>query len=265
MPLHRATGKLFPEHKNLVVLPLQPISSEAQDQAYCAGLTETITTKLAALPSLEVPRTSEVRQRKVGSIASARTELGANLVVLATWQHAGDSVRINLSLIDARTTKQLQTDTITAPAKDLFALQDRVVSSAVNMLGIQVQPEQAQELIAHGTTVLTAYDFYVQGLGYLQRGDRLENADNAIALFQRALKEDSNYAWHRPDWGEGIGKNTFIAGRKNGPRPGARPVNARWIWTTRSPRPTFVSELSTAGPESMKKPLLAEARPRNRS
>jgi len=194
MPLHRATSKALPEQKNLVVLPLQAISSEGQDQAYCAGLTETITTKLAALPSLEVPPTSEVRQRKVDSIESARTELGANLVVSATWQHAGDSVRINLSLIDARTVKQLHTDTITAPAKDLFALQDRVVSSAVKMLNIQVQPEQAQELIAHGTTVLSAYDFYVQGLGYLQRLDQHENADNAIALFQRALKEDPGYA-----------------------------------------------------------------------
>jgi serine/threonine protein kinase/tetratricopeptide (TPR) repeat protein len=191
IPLRRGS---IPDQKNLVVLPFETISAEAQDQAYCLGLTETITTKLAALPSLEVPPTSEVRQRKVDSIERARTELGANLVLAATWQHAGESVRINVSLIDAHTTRQLRTDTITAPAKDLFALQDRVVSSAVNMLNIQVKPEQAQELSAHGTTVLGAYDFYVQGLGYLQRLDQPENADNAIVLFQRALKEDPGYA-----------------------------------------------------------------------
>ena len=193
MAPHGGTSSTLPEHKNLVVLPLQAISAEGQDQAYCAGLTETITTKLAGLPSLEVPPTSELRLHKVDSIERARTELGANLVVAATWQHAGDNVRINLSLIDTRTAKQLRTDTITAPARDLFALQDRVVSSAVNMLNIHVQPEQAQELLAHGTTVLSAYDFYVQGLGYLQRPDQPENADNAIALFQRALKEDPKY------------------------------------------------------------------------
>jgi Tfp pilus assembly protein PilF len=103
-------------------------------------------------------------------------------------------VRINLSLIDTRTAKQLRTDTITAPAKDLFALQDRVVSSAVDMLNVQAQPQQAEELVAHGTTVPSAYDFYVQGLGYLQRPDQHQNTDNAIALFQRALKEDPGYA-----------------------------------------------------------------------
>ena len=182
------------EHKNLVVLPLRALSADTQDQAYCAGLTETITTKLAGLPSLDVPSASQMRERKVDSLERARTELGANLVLDASWQHAGDDVRINVSLIDTHSGKQLQTDTITAPAKDLFALQDRVVSSAVNMLNVQVKPEQAQELTAHGTTVLSAYDFYVQGLGYLQRPDQHENIDNAVVLFQRALKEDPGYA-----------------------------------------------------------------------
>jgi len=194
IPLRRgSTGRII-EQKNLVVLPFQAIAPEAQDEAYCAGLTETVTTKLATLPSLEIPPVSEVRQRKVDTIQRARTELGANLVLEASWQHAGDNVRINLSLIDTRSAKQLRTDTITAPAKDLFALQDRVVSSAIDMLNVQVQPEQAHDLTAHGTSVLSAYDFYVQGLGYLQRLDQPQNADNAIALFQRALKEDPGYA-----------------------------------------------------------------------
>ena len=194
IPLRRGSVGRIAEQKNLVVLPFQAIATEGQDQAYCAGLTETVTTKLAALPSLEVPQTSEVRQRKVDSIERARTELGANLVLEASWQHAGDDVRINLSLIDTRTARQLQTDTITAQAKDLFALQDRVVASAVDMLNVRVQPQQAQELTAHGTTALGAYDFYVQGLGYLERSDLPQNADNAVALFQRALKEDTGYA-----------------------------------------------------------------------
>jgi non-specific serine/threonine protein kinase len=186
--LRRGSISGLAEQKNLVVLPFRAIAAEAQDEAYCAGLTETVTTKLAGLPSLEVPPTSEVRERKVDSIERARTELGANLVLEASWQHAGDDVRINLSLIDSRTAKQLRTDTITARAKDLFALQDRVVLSALDMLNIQVQPRQEQELIAHGTIVLSAYDFYMQGLGYLGRSDQPQNADNAISLFQRALK-----------------------------------------------------------------------------
>jgi tetratricopeptide (TPR) repeat protein/TolB-like protein/predicted Ser/Thr protein kinase len=192
-PLHRVSVSGLSEQKNLVVLPFQAIAAEVQDQAYCAGLTETVTTKLAGLPSLAVPPTSELRDRRVDSIERARTELGADLVLQSSWQHVGNDVRINLSLIDSRTAKQIRTDSITGAAKDLFSLQDRVVSSAVDMLNVRLRPQQAQELTAHDTTVLNAYDFYVQGLGYYQRSDQPGNSDNAIALFQRALKEDPGY------------------------------------------------------------------------
>ena len=33
------------------------------------------------------------------------------------------------------------------------------------MLNVKVQPQQAEELTAHETTVVGAYDFYLQGLG----------------------------------------------------------------------------------------------------
>jgi hypothetical protein len=66
--LRRGSAGKIAEQKNLVVLPFQAIAAEAQDQAYCAGLTETVTSKLAGLPSLEVPPTSEVRQRKVDKL-----------------------------------------------------------------------------------------------------------------------------------------------------------------------------------------------------
>jgi len=229
-PFHRSTaGSGLPDQKNLVVLPFRAISAEAQDEAYCAGLTETITTKLAGLPSLEVPPTSEVRQRKVDSIERARTELGANLVLQASWQHAGGNVRINLSVIDARTAKQLRTDTITAETKDLFALQDRVVSKAVDMLNVRVEPQQAQELTAHGTMVLSAYDFYVQGLGYLQRPDQPQNIDNAITLFQRALKEDPSYALAQA----GLGRSYLWQYGHS--------LEKRWVQTARQACETSVS------------------------
>jgi len=183
----------MPVQKNLVVLPFQAIGG-GENQVYCDGLTETVTSKLARIPSLLVPPASEVRARHVDGIARARTELGANLALVASWQRSGDTVRINLSLVDTRSAQQLRTDTITAVASDLFALQDRVVEGAVEMLDVEVRPQEAKELTAHGTNVLTAYDFYLQGLGYLQRYERPENIGNAITLFQKALREDSNYA-----------------------------------------------------------------------
>ena len=90
--------------------------------------------------------------------------------------------------------RQLSADTITADMSDVFGLQDRVVESIVNMLGLQLQSKDRQALVAHGTQEPAAYDYYLRGLGYLQDYHKAENVSSAIALFGRALERDPNYA-----------------------------------------------------------------------
>ena len=173
---------------------------------------------MAGVPSLLVASSLDVRDRHVTSIQQARKEFGANLVLAATWQRAENSARINLSLVDAKSGQQLRTDTITAPENDLFRLQDQVVITASHMLELQLSATKASALTAHGTTVLSAYDFYVQGVGYLQRFERPENVNIAISLFSHAIQQDPSYAqaqtglaqayWYRysaskdPQWAE---------------------------------------------------------------
>jgi serine/threonine protein kinase/tetratricopeptide (TPR) repeat protein len=183
-----------PSQKNLVVLPFTAVGGGSEEQVYCDGFTETVTAKLASDRSLQVPSAIEIRAKNITSIATARTQFGATLVLVASWQHAEHSARINLSLIDAKTGQQLRTDTITEPADDLFSLQDQVVLKAFRMLQVTPSGPTASSLTDHGTTVPTAYDFYVQGIGYLQRYERLENVESAITLLRRAIKEDHNYA-----------------------------------------------------------------------
>jgi tetratricopeptide (TPR) repeat protein/predicted Ser/Thr protein kinase len=187
-------GPKVPSQKNLVVLPFTAVGGASNEQVYCDGFTETVTAKLASDPSLQVPSALEIRAKNVTSIEKARTQFGANLVLVASWQRVEHAARINLSLIDAKTGQQLRTDTITEPADNLFSLQDQVVLKAFRMLQVQPSGGSASQLTDHGTNVLTAYDFYVQGIGYLQRYERLENVESAIILFQRAIKEDHNYA-----------------------------------------------------------------------
>jgi serine/threonine protein kinase/tetratricopeptide (TPR) repeat protein len=190
----RLVGPKIPEQKNLVVLPFTAVDGQPLEQIYCDGLTETVTAKMASLPSLQVASSREVRSHRVGDIQTARTRFGANLVLAASWQQLQNSARINLSLIDAKTGQQLRTETITEPSNDLLGLQDRVVLTASHMLQVELSKSNASSLTAHDTNDLTAYDFYVQGVGYLQRFERPENVDNAIIQFQRAIAQDRSYA-----------------------------------------------------------------------
>jgi serine/threonine protein kinase/tetratricopeptide (TPR) repeat protein len=187
-------GPNIPEQKNLVVLPFTAVDGKPGEQVYCDGLTETVTAKLNNVPSLQVSSAREVRDRGVTSIEKARNLFGANLVLAATWQQTQDSARINLTLIQATTGRQLRTDTITEPANDLFRLQDQVVLSASRMLELELSPNNTAALTTHGTAVLTAYDFYVQGIGYLQNYERPDNIEASINSFRRAIEEDPAYA-----------------------------------------------------------------------
>jgi serine/threonine protein kinase/tetratricopeptide (TPR) repeat protein len=187
-------GPPIPQRKNLVVLPFTAIGGRPDEQALCDGFTDTVTTKLGQLSSVEVSSAGAVRERHIENIAEARTQLGATLVLAATWQQGGSAARINIALIDTKTGAELRSDTITANAADVFRLQDQVVLRASRMLEIQLSAADQRDLISHGTTVPTAYDFYVQGVGYLQRYEKPANVDTAISLFKRATAEDHYYA-----------------------------------------------------------------------
>jgi serine/threonine protein kinase/tetratricopeptide (TPR) repeat protein len=192
--LHKTLSPAIPLQKSLVVLPFTALGSQTTDQIYCDGFTETVTAKLAQVPSMQVPSALEVRTRGATTIQKARSQLGANLVLAASWQRLQDSVRINLSLIDATNGQQLRTETITEPSTDLLRLQDQVVLKASRMMQLQLSASKTAFLTANGTGVASAYDSYVQGVGYLQRYERPANVDRSIVLFQRALEEDPNYA-----------------------------------------------------------------------
>jgi serine/threonine protein kinase/Tfp pilus assembly protein PilF len=184
----------LPQQKNLVVLPFTAIDDQQNERAYCDGLTHTVTAKLGGLSSLQVPSALDVRSKKVSDTQSARTQFGASLVLAASWQQLQDSARISLVLIDTKTGKQLRTGIITERTNNLLSLQDHVVLEVSHMLQLELSPNDSVSLTAHGTSAPAAYDYYVQGVGYLQRYERPENVEIAINLLRRSIQEDATYA-----------------------------------------------------------------------
>jgi serine/threonine-protein kinase len=205
IPSSRQTAKKWlrleavPDEKHLVVLPFTNVGNDPTDQAFCDGLVETLTSELTQLepfsqPSLWVVPASEVRQSRVSGISEAARKFGITLAVSGSVQRQGDRVRLTLNLVDAKTLRQLESSVIDAHLGNISALQDGVVSKLAEMLELQLKPQPADLLAAGSTTVPSAYDFYLQGRGYLQRYEKTDNLDTAIDLFKRALQEDPRYA-----------------------------------------------------------------------
>src|SRR5215472_13358046 len=102
--------------------------------------------------------------------------------------------RVTYELVDTKTRRQLHADTITIAAANPFAGEDQVTESVLQMLELELQPVERQNLAKHETQVADAYDLYLQGRGYLEDYDKVENLQNAITAFQRALETDPTYA-----------------------------------------------------------------------
>jgi eukaryotic-like serine/threonine-protein kinase len=189
-------GASVPERVQLAVLPAGGATG-AEDSAFNDGLVETLTSRLTTLTDkhpLAVIPASEVRARKVTTVDAARAEFGVNLGLVVNVQHADGKHRVNYSLVDAGSHQQLRGGTITALRGDPFALQDQVSESVTQALELQLQPQEKRALQAHGTTEPAAYDFYLQGRGYLQDYVKPENLENAIKVFNYALTKDPGFA-----------------------------------------------------------------------
>ena len=181
----------------LAILPLGAPNTDGGIVAFGNGLIHTLTARLAQLTgshSFQVVPASEMRAKGVSTLQEANQEFGANLGLELNIERSGEMLRVNYALIDAKLHRQLQGDTITAAMSDPFAIEDRVADSVVKALRIELQPEEQKAQAEHGTNHPVAYDYYLQGRGYLEDYTKLENVENAIVEFNHALQYDPNYS-----------------------------------------------------------------------
>jgi len=196
-------GPLFsqstvPVSKQIAVLPFLNIGDSPENRAFADGLLETITSKLSQLEQFQnqylVVPASETRSRDIRNASEARASFGVNLVVTGSVQQLDQGVRVTINLIDAVSLRQIDSKIIDDTFIEKSTLQDNAVFNLANMLDIEIQPEARTILTAGGTLEPGAYEFYLQGLGHLQRFDQIQEIDAAIERFERALKEDSKFA-----------------------------------------------------------------------
>lgn len=186
-----------PESRLVAVLPFVANSQDHSAQAFSDGLVETVSAKLSRISDgqkLQVIPAWEVRSQGVTTPEQAEKALGVNLVVEGSLRYADGNVRVTYALVDAHTRRQLRGDSITAVLSNPFDVEDKVVDSVLSSLQVVLQPEQREALNAGRPTEPTAYDFYLQGRGYLQDYHKPENVDSAITVLKRALQADPKYA-----------------------------------------------------------------------
>jgi eukaryotic-like serine/threonine-protein kinase len=181
----------------MAVLPFEAVSNDAPTNALGLGLTQTVTTKLVQAVDgghLQMVSTRDLVAQGVKTADQARREFGTDLVIEGSLQQSGTQVRITCSLVDPKTHVQIAAREVTGESSDMFELQDRLFDKVLEMLPLAVDPSKRAALQGRSDTKPAAYDFYLHGRGYLEDYQNLDNIENAIAQFDKAIAIDKNYA-----------------------------------------------------------------------
>src|SRR5436305_98762 len=186
--------------KSIAVLPFENLSADKQNTYFADGVQDQILTNLAKVSDLKVISHTSARQYKSGIQRNLREigrQLGVAYVVEGSVQRAGDRLRINAQLIDARTDTHLWAETYDRTAADLFAIQSDLAQAIVAQLKAKLSPQQKAAIEEHPTEDLIAFDLYLQAKaiidGYLIAVDVREALLKALDLLQQAIRRDEKF------------------------------------------------------------------------
>jgi tetratricopeptide (TPR) repeat protein/TolB-like protein len=188
---------IMPSEKKIAVLPFRVVGESRETESFRDGLMEALTTELTELSqfhnTLWVVPSTEVRREGLESAKDAQRQLGVNLVITGSVQRDADHVHLTANLVDAKTLRQLRAREIMWPVGEVADMQEAVVREVAGMLQLELGAKDRQALAAGTTSTSSAYDFYLQARGHLQRRNRAD-VDQAIDLFKQAIRQDPKYA-----------------------------------------------------------------------
>ncbi len=192
-------SQLTPERKMLVVLPFENLGPP-EEAYFAAGMTEEITSRLAAVRGLGViSRTSAAQYNRTGkTIKQIASDFGVDYVLDGTvrWNRgAGENkVRITPQLIGVSDDTQLWSERYDRVIDDIFVVQSEIAAQVVQKLGVTLLVDDPQNIKAKATENLKAYDYYLRGNDYTTRQANRKDAEIAVQMYEKAVELDSNFA-----------------------------------------------------------------------
>ncbi len=182
--------------RSMAVLPLDNLANNQKDEFLSVGLADALVTKLQQIPTLQVRPTSAVLQFRDGKtdLKTASEKLQVDAILEGRFLAAGDLVRVNLQLTDARTGYNVWADSIDGKRGNLVKLIDdvsaRTLSGIDQKLGLGVVRLTASEARSNNPK---AFEEYLKARA---RNGTLVPADfNAqVSSLKRAIELDPNFA-----------------------------------------------------------------------
>ncbi len=180
--------------QSIAVLPFQNVNGDPNTEYLSDGMTESLINSLSQLPNMKViARSSAFRYKgKDMDLSQIARELNVSAIINGRVVQRGDTLDINVDLVDAQNNTQIWGRRFTRKAADIFAVQDEITKQVMDSLRVRLTGAQEERVTKRYTENEEAYKLYLQGRFYWnKRGDSLKKA---VEYFKQAIEKDPNYA-----------------------------------------------------------------------
>src|SRR6059058_5960589 len=186
--------------KSIAVLPFENMSRDPDNAFFTDGVQDQVLTALAKVADLKVISRTSVMQYKSGVARNLREialQLGVTHVLEGSVQRAGNKVRVNAQLINARTDAHEWADNYDRPVDDVFAIQSEIAKAIADQLQAKLSPKEKNAIEQAPTRDLVAFDLYSRAKSLMITTSFSaiggQNLRKAVDLLEQALARDSSF------------------------------------------------------------------------
>jgi TolB-like protein/Tfp pilus assembly protein PilF len=176
----------------LMVQPFENLGPAA-DSYFAAGLTDEVTTRLAGVRGLRVYKNRD------GVAAQIVRELGVDYILEGTIQRArlsdpNSPVRIRPQLFRASDDSLVWAKPYDDDMREVLQIQSDLAEEVAQALDITLLEPERQALASKPTENTEAYDYYLRGNDYCNRGYLENDFRIAIRMYEKAVELDPTFA-----------------------------------------------------------------------
>ncbi len=191
-------NKSAQNENSIAVLPFANMSADPENEYFCDGLAEELSSALSKLENLKVAaRTSAFSFKgKNLEISEIGQKLNVQKIVEGSVRKIGNRVRISVELINVADGYQLWSEKYNLEMKDIFEVQDEITLSVVEVLKVKLQSGDKAELLNRYADNVEAYEYLLKGNYNLVKRNLVDSPEIniAIEMYKKAVEIDPNYA-----------------------------------------------------------------------
>ncbi|HSE36285.1 MAG TPA: protein kinase [Blastocatellia bacterium] len=180
---------------SIAVLPLANAGADPNTEYISDGISESLINSLSQLQRLRVTARSTAFRYKGKEIDPQQVgrDLNVRSVLMGRVRQVGDTLNIQVDLVDATTGAQLWGEEYNRKVSDILAVKQEISREITDKLRLKLTGDEQERITRRDTTNPEAYQSYLRGRYHWNKrsGDELKKA---IEQFQQAIDRDPNYA-----------------------------------------------------------------------